>query len=46
LLGDDLIGIDVRAVERRDFTFMFAEWLHSLSSSSVSSSVKLSFLCG
>ncbi len=28
LLGDDLIGVDVLAVEVRDHSLMFAKWLH------------------
>jgi hypothetical protein len=31
LLGDDLIGVDVGPIERDDFPFVSAEWLHCLS---------------
>ena len=35
LLGDDLVGIDVLAVEVCDHSLMFAEWLHGSDTSAV-----------
>src|SRR4029077_17689774 len=37
LLGNDLVGIDIRPLERRDFAFVYAKRLHALPQSSPAS---------